>query len=105
MFNTLNQLMAMRRGADPALEITDTVFFMPDLFHYYLTGKKASEFTLASISQSYNVDDAWNGRYADASTFPDPVSADRHRVALSGRCSPHIAGNRRVGAGDSARDT
>ncbi len=57
VFNTLNQLVATRRAGDPALEITDTVLFMPDLFHYYLTGQKASEFTLASISQLYNVNE------------------------------------------------
>ena len=71
VFNTLNQLIAMRRGADPTLDITDTVLFMPDLFHFFLTGKKAAEFTLSSISQLYNVDDrVWDREVCRAFDIP-----------------------------------
>jgi rhamnulokinase len=53
--NTLFQLLAMAQQKSPALEIADTLLFMPDLFHYWFTGQKVNEFTIASTSQCYNM--------------------------------------------------
>jgi rhamnulokinase len=50
-FNTLFQLLAMRRDRSPLLEIAETLLFMPDLFHYFFTGIKVNEYTDASTSQ------------------------------------------------------
>ncbi len=50
-FNTLFQLYAMVRDRSPQLEAAADLLFMPDLFHYLLTGRKATEFTIASTSQ------------------------------------------------------
>jgi len=50
-FNTLFQLYAMVRDRSPQLEAAADLLFMPDLFHYLLTGRKAAEFTIASTSQ------------------------------------------------------
>src|SRR5437763_6419818 len=50
-FNTLFQLLALRRDRSPLLELAETLLFMPDLFHYFLTGVKVNEFTDASTSQ------------------------------------------------------
>jgi rhamnulokinase len=50
-FNTLFQLLAMQRDHSPLLEMAETLLFMPDLFHYFLTGIKVNEFTDASTSQ------------------------------------------------------
>ena len=52
--NTLYQLLAMQRAQAPALEIAHTLLMMPDLFHYWLTGEKASEFTNATTTQFYD---------------------------------------------------
>jgi len=52
--NTLFQLEAMVRDASPLLEIAADLLFMPDLFHYLLTGEKRTEFTFATTSQLYN---------------------------------------------------
>lgn len=49
--NTLCQLLALRRAASPLLEATQTLLFMPDLFHFWLTGLKVNEVTNASTSQ------------------------------------------------------
>ncbi|MDG0813955.1 rhamnulokinase [Cohnella rhizosphaerae] len=47
-YNTVFQLLATRRY-DPVLwEKAETVLWMPDLFNYFLTGAKTSEFTVAS---------------------------------------------------------
>ena len=50
-FNTLFQLLAMQRDRSPLLDAAETLLFMPDLFHYFLTGIKVNELTNASTSQ------------------------------------------------------
>jgi rhamnulokinase len=50
-FNTLFQLIALKRDHSPVLEGAETLLFMPDLFHYFLTGLKVNESTDASTSQ------------------------------------------------------
>ena len=53
-FNTLYQLLAMKKMGDPTLDVADTMLFMPDLLAYFLTGEKATEYTIASTSQLIN---------------------------------------------------
>lgn len=50
-FNTLFQLLALQRDRSPLLDAAETLLFMPDLFHYFLTGIKSNEYTDASTSQ------------------------------------------------------
>ena len=52
--NTLYQLYSMRRDRSPLLDVTSDLLFMPDLFNYLLTGRKATEFTIATTSQLCN---------------------------------------------------
>lgn len=52
--NTLYQLLAMVISQDPALDIADTFLMIPDLFNYWLTGRKACEFTDVTTTQFYN---------------------------------------------------
>ncbi len=49
--NTLFQLASMVAGDDPQLRHADTLLMMPDLFHYWLTGRRLAEYTIASTSQ------------------------------------------------------
>ncbi len=53
--NTLFQLLAMARQKSPALDIAETMLMMPDLFNYWFTGQKASEYSIASTSQCMNM--------------------------------------------------
>jgi rhamnulokinase len=53
-FNSLYQLHAMARARSPQLQVADAVLFMPDLFHYLLTGRRATEFTFATTTQLCN---------------------------------------------------
>ena len=46
--NTLYQLYAMVQDQSPALEIAQTLLFMPDLLNFWLTGRKVNEFTIAT---------------------------------------------------------
>ena len=50
-FNSLFQLAAMRRDGNPLLGQAKNLLFMPDLFHYFLSGEMANELTNASTSQ------------------------------------------------------
>ncbi|MDR0870752.1 MAG: rhamnulokinase [Planctomycetaceae bacterium] len=53
-FNTLYQLIAMKRQNNPLLDIADDFLMMPDLFHYLLSGEKSNEFTNATTTQFFN---------------------------------------------------
>ena len=53
-FNSLYQLVAMKLGCSPLLEMAKTWLMMPDLFHWLMTGRKSNEFTNATTSQFYN---------------------------------------------------
>ncbi len=52
--NTLYQLLAMVRAGSAALGAAHTLLMIPDLFNFWLTGRKVSEFTIASTTQCYN---------------------------------------------------
>jgi rhamnulokinase len=52
--NSLYQLLAMAQGGAPALAAAQTLLNMPDLFNFWLSGRKASEFTIVSTSQCYD---------------------------------------------------
>ena len=53
--NTLYQLFSMAHGNDPQLKMADTMVMMPDLFNYWLTGRKVTELTIASTSQMCDI--------------------------------------------------
>ncbi len=52
--NTLYQLYSMVVQSDPLLGYAERLLMMPDLFHYWLTGVPANEFTIATTSQCYD---------------------------------------------------
>jgi rhamnulokinase len=52
--NSLFQLLAAKQTGSPPLDRAGKLLFMPDLFHWMLTGEAANELTIASTSQVYN---------------------------------------------------
>ena len=52
--NSLYQLFSMRATQEPILDITRTFLNMPDLFNFWLTGRKVSEFSIATTTQCYD---------------------------------------------------
>lgn len=50
-FNSLFQILALMRDRSPILDAAETMLFIPDLFHYWMTGIKCNEYTDASTSQ------------------------------------------------------
>jgi rhamnulokinase len=61
-FNTIFQLLALRRANSPLLDVAETLLMMPDLFGWLLTGQRASERTDASTTQLL---DPWTGTWSD----------------------------------------
>ncbi len=53
-FNTLFQLFSLKLNNNPALESAHSLLMLPDLFNFWLSGLKASEYTVASTSQCFN---------------------------------------------------
>ncbi len=53
-FNTLYQLLSSKLSGDVALENAKTLLFVPDLLNFFLTGKKRTEYTVASTSQMFD---------------------------------------------------
>ncbi|MCX8052837.1 MAG: rhamnulokinase [Armatimonadetes bacterium] len=52
--NTIFQLYAMVDAGSTALKYASTLLMMPDLFNYWLTGEKVSEFSIATTSMLYD---------------------------------------------------
>jgi rhamnulokinase len=66
-FNSLYQLFAMKRAKSAVLEKAHDLLFIPDLFHYFLTGEKKTEFTFATTSQLCNpIKMGWEDELFDA---------------------------------------
>jgi rhamnulokinase len=106
--NSLYQLLAMVVGRLPALDIAETFLTMPDLFNYWLTGRKVCEFSIATTTQCY---DPRKGDWATSllerlgiptHIFPDIVPPG----AVLGQLLPAVAEeacpepSRRVGVSD-----
>jgi rhamnulokinase len=65
-FNTLFQLYYLKKYRPQLLERAKSMLFMPDLLAYFLTGKKAAEYTIASTSQMLNAKTRdWDGEILD----------------------------------------
>lgn len=86
--NTLFQLASIAEQSPRLLEAAKTLLFIPDIFHYFLTGRAESEYTIASTSQMW---DARTGTWAtsllerlDIPThlLPPVVPAGTHYGAL-----------------------
>ncbi len=52
--NTLYQLMSLLKSSSPQLQMAETFLTAPDLLNYWLTGTKASEFTIATTTQMFD---------------------------------------------------
>jgi rhamnulokinase len=52
--NSLYQLVSMALGGSPQLAAASTFLNMPDLFNFWFTGVKVSEYTIATTTQCYS---------------------------------------------------
>jgi rhamnulokinase len=73
-FNTLFQLFATVKTTPGLIHQAGALLFMPDLFSYLLTGRKVSEFTIASTSQLLNPRTrTWDETLLSAVGVPAPL--------------------------------
>lgn len=76
-FNTVFQLLVEARTNPKRLELAKTLLFMPDLFNFFFTGEKRTEFSIASTSQAYNpITDSWATELLDAFRIPVRIFGD-----------------------------
>ncbi|MEN6452534.1 MAG: rhamnulokinase family protein [Thermoguttaceae bacterium] len=69
--NSLYQLLAMKLAKSPLLDAAESLLFMPDLFHWLLSGVKCNEMTDSSTSQFYNpVTGGWATELLDKLSLP-----------------------------------
>jgi len=70
-FNSIFQLFCMAEENNTFLKISDRLLFMPDLFNFFLTGEKVSEYTIASTSQLLNAErKVWEKTIFDELNLP-----------------------------------
>ncbi len=93
-FNTLFQLAAMKFSGWTELDRAQTLLMMPDLFNYFLCGKKVSEFTIASTTQFYSLEQKnWAFDLLEALDLPTQMFPKIVQPGtVLGRLSPEIAG-------------
>jgi rhamnulokinase len=70
-FNTLYQLVSMQLSNDQQLAAAETLLLIPDLFHYWMTGKKVAEYTNATTTQFFDAQERrWATDVLDALNLP-----------------------------------
>ncbi len=91
--NSLYQLLAMARAVSPALAGARTLLNMPDLFNFWLSGVKASEFSIATTTQFYNpVARGWAHDLLDRLDIPSHFLGDIVPTGtVLGRLLPSVA--------------
>ena len=74
--NTLNQMAAVKRDTPERLEEAHDMLFIGDLLHYFLSGEKAAEFTVASTSQMLDAfKKEWSHELFEQFGIPDQLKS------------------------------
>lgn len=76
-FNTLFQLLSLKKNRPEMLERADKLLFMPDLLTYMLTGEKVAEYSIATTSQMVNIGTKnWDSELLDTMNIPEKILCD-----------------------------
>ncbi len=74
IFNTIHQLMAVKQQEQELLEKAESLLFIPDYFHFLLTGVKRTEYTNATTSQLVSpVSKDWDYELIDMLGYPKKI--------------------------------
>ncbi len=98
--NSLFQLLSMVVSRSPLLSVCETFLTIPDLFNYWLTGRKVSEFSIATTTQCYDPRQGrWSQALLRAMEIPEHIfPAIVPPGTIVGSLSPLVAAE--IGAGD-----
>lgn len=93
MYNSIYQLMALKKQQPEDLAKAEALLFTPDYFHYLLSGVKRNEYTIATTSQLINpTNNKWDMALIEALGFPQKMF---QKIALPGtvlgNLTPEIA--------------
>lgn len=100
--NTLYQLLSMAERNAPRLRMARTFLMMPDLFNFWLTGRKVCEFSNATTTQFYNPKSGgWATDLLDRLDIPKDMLPEIVPPGTSlGALRPEIAADAGVRSGD-----
>jgi len=75
--NTVFQLLSMVESHDPLLDAAEKLLFMPDLFHFLMTGNTVTEYTIATTSQLLNAKTCkWEPELFESLNIPADIMQD-----------------------------
>ena len=79
IFNTIYQLMAVKKTSPKSLENAERLLMIPEYFNYMLTGKYLSEYTNATTTQLVNCETGdWDEEIIDRLGFPKRIFGKLH---------------------------
>ncbi|MBO5354099.1 MAG: rhamnulokinase [Lachnospiraceae bacterium] len=92
IFNTIYQLMAVKKQHPEWLEAAETMLMIPDYFHYLLTGVKAAEYTNATTTQLVSPETKnWDWELIERLGYPENIFQEiRLPGTVLGRLSREI---------------
>lgn len=75
--NTVFQLLSLAKDRPEILERTDKLLLTPDLFAYFLTGVKSTEYSIASTTQLLDAKErVWSKTVLEALGIPESIFTD-----------------------------
>jgi rhamnulokinase len=84
IYNTIYQLMAVKKYHPEHLEQAETMLMIPDYFHYRLSGKKVQEYSEATTSQLVNPHTKeWDDELIEMLGFPRKMFL---KIEMPGTC-------------------
>ncbi len=91
-FNTIYQLMAVKKNTPEQFEQAQALLFVPDLFHYLLTGVQVNEYTEATTSQLINASTGeWDDELIELLGFPRRIFQEIRKPGSSlGHLKPEL---------------
>ncbi len=76
-FNTVFQLLSIKKNRPHVFDNADKLLFMPDLFNFMLTGCKSAEYSIATTSQMINIDTkTWDKEIINRLSLPEKLLCD-----------------------------
>ena len=105
IFNTVYQLMAVKKKHPEYLEQAEALLHVPDYFHYLLTGQKTCEYTEATTGQLVNAETKdWDYEIIDRLGYPRRIF---QKLIMPGTSIGHLKEElqKEVGVAPATHDT